>query len=52
MGGHGMFHGYDGYVAIAFPLLRSSLTYFFLSVLDVMTFTLNLTLVNRVICTS
>jgi len=52
MGRHGMFHGYDGYVAIAFPLLRSSLTYFFLLVLDVMTFTLYLTLVSRVICTS
>ena len=43
---------YDGYVAIAFPLLRSSLTYFFLLVLDVITLTLNLTLVNRVNCTS
>ena len=52
MGWHGMFHGYDGYVAIAFPLLRSSLTYFFLSLLDVVTFTFHLTLVYRVICTS
>ena len=29
MGKHGMSHRYDGYVAIAFPLFRSSLTYFF-----------------------